>query len=54
MACCFRWRAAAGGDGRRPVLIPFANQLLPEINVEERLIRSDLPEGLLEACGSTS
>lgn len=45
---------AAGGDGRRAVLIPFANQLLPEINVEERLIRSDLPEGLLEACGSTS
>ncbi len=44
----------AGGDGLRSVLIPFANQLLPEINVEERLIRSDLPEGLLETCGSTS
>lgn len=44
----------AGVDGRRFVLIPFANQLLPEINVEERLIRSDLPEGLLETCGSTS
>ena len=43
----------AGGD-RRSVLIPFANRLLPEINVEERLIRSDLPEGLLETCGLTS
>lgn len=42
------------GDGDGSVLIPFANQLLPEINVEERLIRSDLPPGLLEACGSTS
>ena len=44
----------ADGDGSRSVLIPFASQLLPEINVEERLIRSDLPEGLLETCGSTS
>ncbi len=44
----------ADDGGGRSVLIPFANQLLPEINVEERLIRSDLPEGLLEACGSTS
>ncbi|MCY3928380.1 MAG: ribosome maturation factor RimM [Acidobacteria bacterium] len=43
-----------GGDGGREVLIPFAHRLLPEINVEERLIRSDLPPGLLEACGSTS
>ena len=43
--------AAVGG---RTVLIPFANRLLPEINVEERLIRSDLPDGLLETCGSTS
>ena len=44
----------ADGGGIRSVLIPFANQLLPEINVEERLIRSDLPEGLLETCESTS
>ncbi len=48
-----------GSDGRHGgvggvVLIPFANQLLPEIHVEERLIRSDLPKGLLEACASTS
>ncbi len=43
-------RPAGGG----PVLIPFVGALLPEINVEERLIRSDLPAGLLEACGSTS
>lgn len=43
-------RPAGGG----PVLIPFVGELLPEINVEERLIRSDLPAGLLEACGSTS
>ena len=41
-------------SGGRSVLIPFANQLLPEINVEKRLIRSDLPEGLLETCASTS
>ncbi len=43
-------RPAGGG----PVLIPFVGELLPEINVEERLIRTDLPAGLLEACGSTS
>lgn len=46
--------AAAVGTGSRSVLIPFANALLPEIDVCERLIRSDLPEGLLETCGSTS
>ena len=44
--------ARPGGGGS--VLIPFVNQLLPEIDVEERLIRSDLPKGFLEACGSTS
>ena len=47
----------AGPDregGGHTVLVPFANRLLPEIDVEARLIRSDLPEGLLEACGSTS
>lgn len=44
----------AGGDGGLSVLIPFAHRLLPEIDVEEGLIRSDLPEGLVETCGSTS
>ena len=46
--------AAADGTGSRSVLVPFANALLPEIDVGARLIRSDLPEGLLETCGSTS
>lgn len=45
--------AAPEGDGRS-VLVPFANALLPEIDVGEGLIVSDLPEGLLEACGSMS
>ncbi len=46
--------AAPSGSGVRSVLVPFANALLPEIDVAERLIRSDLPEGLVETCGSTS
>lgn len=46
-------RGGSGGRGRT-LLIPFANQLLPKILVEERLIHSDLPKGLLEACASTS
>ena len=46
--------AAGPGDGGRSVLVPFANALLPEIDVGRRLIGSDLPEGLLETCGSTS
>ncbi|MYB19489.1 MAG: 16S rRNA processing protein RimM, partial [Holophagales bacterium] len=45
--------AAPEGDGGS-VLVPFANALLPEIDVGEGLIVSDLPEGLLEACGSMS
>ena len=45
--------AASEGDGGS-VLVPFANALLPEIDVGEGLIVSDLPEGLLEACGSMS
>ena len=40
--------AAGPGDGGRSVLVPFANALLPEIDVGRRLIGSDLPEGLLE------
>lgn len=44
---------ASGSDGGS-VLVPFANALLPEIDIGEGLIVSDLPEGLLEACGSTS
>ena len=46
--------ATAPGSGGGSVLVPFANALLPEIDVGEGLIVSDLPEGLLEACGSTS
>ena len=46
--------AAAPGSGGGSVLVPFANALLPKIDIGERLIVSDLPEGLLEACGSTS
>ena len=46
--------AAGPGMGGRSVLVPFANALLPEIDVGRRLIGSDLPEGLLEICGSTS
>ena len=43
----------AARDGAS-VLVPFAGALLPEIDVVEGLITSDLPEGLLEVCGSTS
>jgi len=43
--------AARGGGS---VLVPFAGALLPEIDIGEGLIVSDLPEGLIEACGSTS
>jgi len=44
----------ASSGARRPLLVPFVSDLLPEVNVAERLIRSELPEGLVEACGSTS
>jgi len=44
----------ASSAAPRPLLVPFVNDLLFEIDVEERLIRSALPEGLVEACGSTS
>ena len=43
--------AARGGGS---VLVPFAGALLPEIDIGAGLITSDLPEGLIEACGSTS
>ncbi len=43
----------AARDGAS-VLVPFAGALLPEIDIVEGLITSDLPEGLLEVCGSTS
>ena len=35
------------GDGRE-YLIPFAESICTEVNVEAKLIRVDLPEGLLE------
>ncbi len=46
--------SGAAGSGGGSVLVPFANALLPKIDVGEGLITSDLPEGLVETCGSTS
>lgn len=36
------------GDGEREFLIPFAGSICTEVDVEKKLIRVDLPEGLLE------
>lgn len=36
------------GDGEREFLIPFAGSICIEVDVEKKLIRVDLPEGLLE------
>ena len=44
---------ATGQDGGS-VLVPFVSALLPRIDIGEGLISANLPEGLLEACGSTS
>ncbi len=44
----------AGAGSRRPLLIPFVRELLPVIDMEARLIRTELPDGLREACESTS
>ena len=44
----------AGGEllvvenGSREVLIPFARAICPEVDIEQKLIRVDLPEGLLD------
>ncbi len=46
--------AVSSGTGRRSVLVPFARALLPEIDIAEGRIASDLPDGLVETCGSTS
>ena len=35
-------------NGEREVLIPFANAICPEVDIERKLIRVDPPEGLLE------
>jgi len=35
-------------DGTREVLIPFAREICPEVDIEQKLIRVDPPEGLLE------
>jgi 16S rRNA processing protein RimM len=41
------------GQGRR-VPVPFVNELLREVDVAEGRIELALPEGLVEACASTS
>jgi 16S rRNA processing protein RimM len=41
------------GDGRR-VPVPFVERFLVRADVEAREIEVDLPEGLIEACASTS
>lgn len=35
-------------DGERELLIPFAHSICPDVNVENKVIRVDPPEGLLE------
>ena len=35
-------------NGDREVLIPFAQAICPEVDIEQKLIRVDPPEGLLE------
>lgn len=41
------------GDGRR-LPIPWVKRYLVEVDVEDRRIELDLPEGLVEACASAS
>lgn len=41
-------------DGRRELLVPFAERFLLAVDLERRSIDLDLPEGLLEACTSPS
>jgi 16S rRNA processing protein RimM len=35
-------------EGQKEVLIPFADSICPEVDVDNKLIRVDPPEGLLE------
>lgn len=41
-------------DGERRVPVPFVAAMIEEVDVAGRRIAVDLPEGLLEACASTS
>jgi 16S rRNA processing protein RimM len=47
---------AAAGEGKpaRELLLPFVDAYLAEVDVAGRRILWDLPEGLIEACGSAS
>jgi 16S rRNA processing protein RimM len=47
---------APGSDGEpgRELLLPFVDAYLAEVDVAGRRILWDLPEGLIEACGSAS
>ena len=47
---------APAGDGKpaRELLLPFVDAYLAEVDVAGRRILWDLPEGLIEACGSAS
>jgi 16S rRNA processing protein RimM len=47
---------APGSDGEpgRELLLPFVDAYLTEVDVAGRRILWDLPEGLIEACGSAS
>jgi 16S rRNA processing protein RimM len=49
--------ARGSGDARgsgRELLMPFVRAYLVRVDIAARRIEVDLPEGLLEACGSTS
>jgi 16S rRNA processing protein RimM len=35
-------------DGDREILIPFAETICPEVDIENKRIKVDPPEGLLE------
>lgn len=41
-------------EGNRELLIPFVAALVPDVDIVARLVRTRLPEGFLEACGSAS
>jgi len=44
----------ADGEAARELLLPFVEAYLAEVDVAGRRILWDLPEGLIEACGSAS
>lgn len=45
---------AHGNEPARELLLPFVDAYLAEVDVAGRRILWDLPEGLIEACGSAS